>query len=39
MLNWLIQVVAVTRFSLQSIPQRLGTALSSVFGIAGRFAR
>ena len=35
MLNWLIQVVAVTRFSLQSIPQRLGTALSSVFGIAG----
>jgi len=35
MLNWLLQVVAVTRFSLQSIPQRLGTALSSVFGIAG----
>ncbi len=35
MLNWLLQVVAVTRFSLQSVPQRLGTALSSVFGIAG----
>lgn len=35
MLNWLIQVYAVTRFSLQSLPERKGAALSSVFGIAG----
>lgn len=35
MLNWLIQVFAVTRFSLQSLPERKGAALSSVFGIAG----
>jgi putative ABC transport system permease protein len=35
MINWLIQVFAITRFSLQSLPERLGTALSAVFGIAG----
>ncbi len=35
MLNWLIQVVSVTRFSLQSIPQRRGATLSAIFGIAG----
>lgn len=35
MVNWLLQVVAVTRFSLQSLPARLGSALTSVFGIAG----
>jgi putative ABC transport system permease protein len=34
-LNWLIQTVSVTRFSLQSLPERKGSALSSVFGIAG----
>jgi putative ABC transport system permease protein len=35
MLNWLIQAFSVTRFSLQTLPERKGTALSSVFGIAG----
>jgi putative ABC transport system permease protein len=35
MLSWLLQVAAVTRFSLRSLPQRVGSALSSVIGIAG----
>jgi putative ABC transport system permease protein len=35
MLNWLLQTASVTRFSLQSIPERKGSALSAVFGIAG----
>ncbi len=35
MLNWLLQVVSVTRFSLQSLPARAGSALTSVLGIAG----
>ena len=35
MLNWLIQVFTVTKFSLQTIPERKGAALSAVFGIAG----
>lgn len=35
MLNWLLQVVNVTRFSLQSLPERKGSAATAVFGIAG----
>ena len=35
MLNWLLQTLSVTRFSLQTLPERKGTALSSIFGIAG----
>ncbi len=35
MLNWFLQVFAVTRYSLQSLPERKGTALTSVVGIAG----
>jgi putative ABC transport system permease protein len=35
MINWLLQTASVTRFSLQSIPERKGSALSAVFGIAG----
>jgi putative ABC transport system permease protein len=35
MFNWLIQTIAITRFSLQSLPERKGAALTSVFGIAG----
>ena len=35
MLNWLAQIGAVVRFSLLTIPQRKGSALSAVFGIAG----
>jgi putative ABC transport system permease protein len=34
-INWLLQVVSVTRFGLLSIPQRRGAALASVIGIAG----
>lgn len=35
MINWLTQIVSVSRFSLQSLPERKGAALSAVFGIAG----
>jgi putative ABC transport system permease protein len=35
MFNWLTQVFAVSKFSLQTLPQRKGAALSAVFGIAG----
>lgn len=35
LLNWLSQVAAVTRFSLQTIPQRRGSAAAALFGIAG----
>jgi putative ABC transport system permease protein len=35
LINWISQVAAVTRFSLQTIPQRLGSAGSALFGIAG----
>jgi putative ABC transport system permease protein len=35
MFNWWVQVFAVTKFSLQTIPERKGQALSAVFGIAG----
>lgn len=33
--NWLSQIFVVTRFSLQSIPERKGSAMATVFGIAG----
>ena len=29
------QIVSVTRFSLASLPQRLGSSASAMFGIAG----
>lgn len=35
LLNWLSQVTAVTRFSLQTIPQRRGSSAAALFGIAG----
>lgn len=35
MLNWLLQVFAATRFSLGSIPQRKGSSVAALFGIAG----
>ena len=35
LLNWLSQVIAVTEFSLRTLPQRKGSAASAVFGIAG----
>ncbi len=34
-LNWLAQVVAITRFGLMSIPQRRGAVAATVCGIAG----
>jgi len=34
-INWLLQVFAVTKFGLLSIPQRLGSVLASLVGIAG----
>lgn len=34
-MRWLRQVVAVTWFGLQTIPQRLGSSAAAVFGIAG----
>src|SRR5690349_6320054 len=33
--SWLSQVVSVTRFGLLSIPQRLGSVMSALIGIAG----
>ena len=33
--NWLSQVASVSKFGLLSIPQRLGSVLAAVFGIAG----
>lgn len=35
MLNWFAQVASVARFSLQTIPERKGSTLSAVLGIAG----
>jgi putative ABC transport system permease protein len=34
-MNWLAQIVAVTGVTLRSIPQRLGSSLVAVIGIAG----
>lgn len=34
-MRWLRQVIAVTWFGLQSVPQRLGSSAAAVFGIAG----
>ncbi len=33
--NWIAQVFAVTRFSIRTIPERLGSSASAAFGIAG----
>ncbi len=32
---WLMQVAAVTRFNLLTLPQRVGSSVSAIFGIAG----
>ncbi len=34
-MNWLLQIYAVAMFSLQSIPQRLGSSITTAVGIAG----
>jgi putative ABC transport system permease protein len=33
--NWLSQVVSVTRFGLETVPQRKGSSLAALVGIAG----
>jgi putative ABC transport system permease protein len=35
LIHWLSQVAAVTQFSLTTIPQRRGSSLAAIFGIAG----
>lgn len=34
-MKWLLQVVAITRFGVLSIPRRLGSVLAALFGVAG----
>ncbi|MCH7823804.1 MAG: ABC transporter permease, partial [Acidobacteria bacterium] len=34
-MRWLSQVVNVTWFGMQTVPQRLGSSAAAVFGIAG----
>lgn len=34
-MNWLAQILSVTRFGLSTIPQRKGSALAAAIGIAG----
>lgn len=34
-INWLIQLVAVTRFTLVTLPQRAGSTAAAAFGICG----
>ena len=33
--TWLLQVAAVTRFGLMSVPRRLGSVVATFVGIAG----
>lgn len=35
MINWIVQVVSITLFSLRTIPQRRGSAITAAVGIAG----
>jgi len=35
MFNWISQIFAVTQFSLRSLPQRLGSSIAAMLGIAG----
>lgn len=35
MLNWLSQIVSITKFGLMSIPQRRGAVAATIIGIAG----
>jgi putative ABC transport system permease protein len=34
-LNWLSQIASVAIFNIRSIPQRIGSSLTAIFGIAG----
>jgi len=33
--NWLSQIASVTTFNIRSLPQRMGSSLTALFGIAG----
>lgn len=35
MFNWISQIISVSLFNLRSLPQRLGSSLTAVLGIAG----
>jgi len=35
MFNWFSQVVSIARFNLRSLPQRIGSSVTAIFGIAG----
>ena len=35
LLNWFSQIVSITLFNVRSLPQRIGSSLTAVFGIAG----
>ena len=35
MLNWISQVASVTLFSIRSLPQRIGSSVAALLGIAG----
>lgn len=35
MINWIKQIISVTRFGLRSLPQRLGSSAAALLGIAG----
>lgn len=35
MFNWFAQIASVTEFNIRTLPQRLGSSLSAVIGIAG----
>ncbi|MCP4184051.1 MAG: ABC transporter permease, partial [Hyphomicrobiales bacterium] len=35
MFNWISQIFAVTQFSLRSLPQRIGSSVAAMLGIAG----
>jgi len=34
-MNWISQVASVTAFNIRSLPQRIGSSLTAMFGIAG----
>lgn len=34
-LNWLSQIASVTTFNIRSLPQRFGSSVTAIFGIAG----
>jgi len=35
LLNWIAQIISITLFNVRSLPQRIGSSLTAVFGIAG----